>query len=305
MLINHQTTWGQVDELNIEPCGLARIHGWSLDLSAKLPAPRLFAGSTEVPLLHRYRYYRPDVGIDQPLAGVAFEYQLPLSTRFVRVDMGSDGNREFPVSALYQADYGGLLGERRVLKRHEIYGFGPPTPVISDDVRRLMPLMQGRTLDFGCGAGALVAELRTRDTDAYGLELDRPLIRDHLRHDIAPYIALYDGGKAPFPDNHFDCVTSFEVIEHINDYEFSLAEIARLAPMAIFSVPDIAVIPLCHRHNVVPWHLLEATHVNFFTETSFREALAKHYSDIEFGRASPVSINGMTFYISLLAICRR
>jgi hypothetical protein len=59
------------------------------------------------------------------------------------------------------------------------------------------------------------------------------------------------------------------------------------------------------RHNVVPWHLLESTHLNFFTETSLRSALAPHFSKVEIGRMGEIETNGSRYFISLLAVCDR
>lgn len=306
MLLGRPTRWGFLDELNIDPSGLVRIHGWSQSPDAELVPPRLVADDDVISLLHRYRYPRPDVPGDEPFTGFAFEYRLPLKLEKLAIDFGDDYVLESPEPmSFYRPDYEALFGLEQVAKREHIYGSGPPSLGIDPGIQRLMTLMRGRTLDFGCGAGLMVAALRERGAEAYGIEIDRPEIRDNLRPDAAPYITLYGGGPLPFPDDHFDCVTAFEVVEHIDDYRSALAEIARLAPKAIFSVPDIGVLPLCHRHNVVPWHLLESTHFNFFTETSFKAALAPHYSRIEFGRVCPITINDTRYHVSLTAVCYR
>jgi SAM-dependent methyltransferase len=295
-----------VDSLIVERCGLLRISGWSQSRSADIPTPRVIAHGADVPLLHRYRYARNDVQSERPLAGVAFEYHIPAVTTQLSVNLDIGGVQQVDLKhRLNIPDYAAIWGERRVLKRHDIYGSGPPAREINDDVRRLMQLMRGRILDFGCGSGALVAALRAAGKEAIGLELDRDIIKASLLGHAAPYITFYDAGAVPFADDHFDCVTAFEVLEHIEDYQAALRELARLAPVAILSVPDIGVLPLCHSHQVVPWHLLESTHVNFFTEASLAAALSQHYSHVEFGRVGFVRLNDTSFHVSLLAICRR
>jgi len=56
--------------------------------------------------------------------------------------------------------------------------------------------------------------------------------------DLAPDVnvdVVYDGRNIPFPDGHFDAVVSQEVLEHVEDIEYSLVEIARvLKPGGLF-----------------------------------------------------------------------
>lgn len=70
-------------------------------------------------------------------------------------------------------------------------------------------------------------------------------------------------------------------------------------------MPDIAVLPLGTRHRLVPWHLLESTHVNFFTQRSLGHALTPFFPKVEFGRMSLCGLNDTTFYVSLVAVCSK
>lgn len=87
-------------------------------------------------------------------------------------------------------------------------------------------------LDFGCGAGGVVKELRANGINAYGcdigfkkchgIETDEMSARNELRLiDTKPY-------KIPFNDNTFDFVFSDQVFEHVQNYEESLSEISRI-----------------------------------------------------------------------------
>jgi hypothetical protein len=83
-------------------------------------------------------------------------------------------------------------------------------------------------------------------------------------------------------------------------------EIARLASeQAIFTVPDISAIPVGFRHSVVPWHLLEGTHVNFFNQTSLHQLLKPFFAEVEFGRIGACAINDSRFFTSLVAFCKK
>ncbi len=61
-------------------------------------------------------------------------------------------------------------------------------------------------------------------------------------------------------------VVCSEVLEHIPDHGAAIREMARLAREALMTVPDMSAIPALFPHNVVRWHLLEATHASFEAE---------------------------------------
>ena len=181
--------------------------------------------------------------------------------------------------------YWRVYGAEQVLNRADIYRSGPPAdadPVVVDLVSQLIG---SRVLDFGCGNGDLVSKLRARGHDAVGIEMDRAEIREDLGRkdrgaDVAHYITLYEGNlPLPYPDKSFDSVTAIEVLEHVSDPHFVARELMRIARSSIFvTVPDMACIPFSYPTNTVPWHLLEGSHVNFFTALSlasiFRPAFA-------------------------------
>ncbi len=167
----------------------------------------------------------------------------------------------------------------KVFHRSDIYGSGPPVGEVSPEVKRLsLAHLLPPILDFGCGAGALVRELRENGLEAVGLEIDRDIIRNYALQEVSEHLLYYDGNlPLPFPSKSFESVAAIEVIEHIHDYESVLSEIFRVtARRVLITVPDMTSIPLLHKHGVVPWHLLEATHVNFFTPGNLINVLSRH-----------------------------
>ena len=87
-------------------------------------------------------------------------------------------------------------------------------------------------LDFGCGAGGVVSDLRNRGYESFGCDiqfkdeesqLTRELKRDGLIRliDLEPY-------ALPFEDETFDFVVSDQVFEHVQSYEEANREIARV-----------------------------------------------------------------------------
>jgi 2-polyprenyl-3-methyl-5-hydroxy-6-metoxy-1,4-benzoquinol methylase len=158
-------------------------------------------------------------------------------------------------------------------------------------------------LDFGCGAGTLVSILRRHGREADGIEVDRPAIRAALCPDAQGFVRLYDGTlPLPYPDGRFNSAIAVEVLEHVRDHDAVLAELCRVAPARlVVTVPDMSAIPLSHHNNTVPWHLLESTHLNFFTQSSLSLALLRHYAAVEVARIAPAVTNDSKWYTSLMA----
>jgi SAM-dependent methyltransferase len=87
-----------------------------------------------------------------------------------------------------------------------------------------------RILDFGCGNGASVRDLRERGFEAYGCDLkfkNGPFVQDLSARgmirliDTSPY-------RLPFEDDFFDVVYSQQVFEHVQNYRETLSEIHRV-----------------------------------------------------------------------------
>ena len=308
--------WGVLDTALIDPGGLVQLVGWSRQPAWSIEAPLLTLNGSVLPHIATYRFARADVppGEEQivPQAGLIIEYRVPgpMAGEACHLTQLTIGDREFPCDTAVQfvePHYGALYDTETVYKRQDIYGFGPPSPDANAETVELVAGLRGKVLDFGCGSGALVRAMRARDLDAYGLEIDRPPIRDALKPDVAPYVRLYQGAfPSPFLDGEFDTVISSEVLEHIPDYEAAIAEMARLTRhRLILTVPDISAIPLGTRHGLVPWHLLESTHLNFFTQKSLGHALKPFFPNIEFGRITLCRLNDTSFYTSLVAACSK
>jgi SAM-dependent methyltransferase len=90
-----------------------------------------------------------------------------------------------------------------------------------------------RVLDYGCGHGELVAELRRRGVDCYGTEV----FYEGGSYDSGELAALMDEGvikhlredePVPFPNGTFDLIISNQVLEHVSDLPVVVAELDRL-----------------------------------------------------------------------------
>ena len=141
---------------------------------------------------------------------------------------------------------------------------------------------QSSVLDVGCGAGAYGPGVLTAGHSWLGLEVDNACC-EILQRRALPFRKMEKTeGAFPFRAEEFDAAICIEVLEHSAKPEQFLAEIARvIRKRAFFSVPNMEVIPYFHAWQVVPWHLLEADHKNFFTRASLRELLRVHFRKVE------------------------
>jgi SAM-dependent methyltransferase len=91
---------------------------------------------------------------------------------------------------------------------------------------------RGRVLDYGCGAGHIVRLMRSQGLDAHGCEVfyggNTERTFENRAADIAPFIHKIENGLIPFPDASFDAVTTNQVLEHVEDFDAVLKEIARV-----------------------------------------------------------------------------
>jgi hypothetical protein len=299
---------GMVEGIAVSSTGLVRVEGWA---AAQPPPLRLVVNGREIEQLQAYRVRRPDaaraLGVTEPYVGFAIEFLAPapdISTLSLRL-----GDRELvaasPALRIEVPHYDHLFAHAQVLHREDIYGAGPPSPQADPIVLEISLALPGPILDFGCGSGALVRALRQQGRNTHGLELHRPAIVESLQDDIRPHVTLYDG-SFPSPLGPFDSIICSEVLEHIPDWRGALGEIARLCRRAaVFTVPDMSAIPAAFPHHVVPWHLLEATHLNFFTQRSLAAALGTVFQRVSFARIGDFEINGTRLSTSLVASCER
>jgi ubiquinone/menaquinone biosynthesis C-methylase UbiE len=126
-------------------------------------------------------------------------------------------------------------------------------------------------LDVGCSTGSYVVYLNDNGYKAYGLDLlaDAAWLRGNERR--------YTNGSArelPFPNQTFDTVAAFELLEHIPEPDVVLAGFHRVCRQnVILTVPDCETPVDILRAGMTYAHWRDRTHCNFFTQESLRNAL--------------------------------
>jgi SAM-dependent methyltransferase len=84
----------------------------------------------------------------------------------------------------------------------------------------------GRALDVGCGVGQVVGRLTEAGFEAWGVDVSEPNIERARK--FSECCLLYEGKRLPFPDDHFDSVGALNVLEHVDEPEAFIKEIARV-----------------------------------------------------------------------------
>jgi len=187
---------------------------------------------------------------------------------------------DLPYAQLFRE--AGQVGQ--VLHREDIYGSGPPVDAVSEEILAFVLANVGKSvLDVGCGIGPYVRRLTEAGVDVIGIDTNEQAIRDGKR--LGRELRVMSAYDLEFEDDSFDSVILVETLEHLDDYERALHEAARVArDTIVVTVPDISAIPLMSKRLVVPWHLLEATHINFFTPEILQKALLAVCAECEVGR---------------------
>lgn len=196
---------------------------------------------------------------------------------------------------------------KTLLHRENIYGSGPPIEdpgvEVSELLRAYLPAASS-VVDVGCGAGAYGAPLRAAGHDWLGLEANAHCC-DILTRRQLPFRRV-ESDRLPLSDAEFDCAICIEVVEHTKDPATFVNEIARIVRhRALFSVPNMELLPYLHDWRVVPWHLLEGDHKNFFTRASLHALLARAFSRIEifpYGEHPLRTRDGVPLFVHLFAV---
>jgi ubiquinone/menaquinone biosynthesis C-methylase UbiE len=85
-----------------------------------------------------------------------------------------------------------------------------------------------KVLDVGCGTGYGTKMIFDKGNETYGLDISEAAINYAKKKYPGPKYICCSAEEIPFPDNYFDAITAFEVIEHVQNPEKTLDEIYRV-----------------------------------------------------------------------------
>ncbi len=138
--------------------------------------------------------------------------------------------------------------------------------------------MGRRVLDAGCGIGYGSAQLAQIARHVVGLEIAAGVARSARQRYKAPRLDFVSGDcrKLPFPDEAFDLVVAFEVIEHLEGWESLLDESRR-----VLSAPGELIISTPNRlYYAESREAPNPFHVHEFEYEEFCAALSARFAHV-------------------------
>lgn len=133
----------------------------------------------------------------------------------------------------------------------------------------------GRLLDVGAGPGFFLDEAKNRGWKVAGLEpaaWAAAYARDKLG--MADMKTGDTQALEQFPENHFDVVTSFDVIEHVSDpgeFAKKLARVVKKGGYLVLTTPRFD--SLLSRLMGEKWYCIFPAHLHYFTRASLTRVL--------------------------------
>jgi 2-polyprenyl-3-methyl-5-hydroxy-6-metoxy-1,4-benzoquinol methylase len=134
-----------------------------------------------------------------------------------------------------------------------------------------------RVLDAGCGVGYGSARLAAAAASVVGVDLSEDAIGYAREHYAAANLsfAVMDVTALDFADASFDAICSFETIEHVEDAERGVVELARVLHdegVLVVSTPQVERTTTTPAN---PYHRVE------FARADFEALLGRHFVSVE------------------------
>jgi len=135
---------------------------------------------------------------------------------------------------------------------------------------------KGRILDVGCAAGFFVKTAKEGGWDAYGVEPSRWLA-EWGNNNFGLNLKSGTLEEAEYPNNYFDVVTLWDVLEHVPDAAATLREIRRILKpggLVVVNYPNIG-------SNLAKvfgrkWWFLLSVHLYYFTPHTIKAMLERN-----------------------------
>lgn len=149
----------------------------------------------------------------------------------------------------------------------------------------------GRLLDVGCGRGWFLQEAQKRGWEVFGTEYSETAVALCRSSGIEMHSGALKYNL--YPEQHFDIITSFEVIEHINNPNEDLALISqfvRKGGLFYCTTPNFNSAMryyLKTHYNVINY----PEHLSYYTRKTLKFAVEKHGFECRKFLSTGISIN--------------
>jgi SAM-dependent methyltransferase len=136
------------------------------------------------------------------------------------------------------------------------------------------------TLDIACGTGYGLPVLQERALKVIGVELDARAAREAMRcvEGSPAAVIMADGCRLPFADETFDCITSFETIEHLDERRRFVDELRRVLKrggVCILSTPN------AHHTKPIDGRPRHPDHVHEYMPEELEAELTDYFDEVE------------------------
>lgn len=156
---------------------------------------------------------------------------------------------------------------------------------------------KGVLLDYGCGTGAFLGEMKSHGWDTFGIEPDDGA-RLKAEKSIGAKIGIPSDVES-LPDNFFDIVSMWHVLEHVHDIHSTVEHLKRILKKdgkLFIAVPNHASYDAKYYKSY--WAAYDVPrHLHHFSANAIKRLMEKHGLRI-------TAIKGMwfdSFYVSMLS----
>lgn len=139
---------------------------------------------------------------------------------------------------------------------------------------------KGRLLDIGCGGGDFICRMKNEGFDIYGIDTSRKacnITKEKLGVENSQRIFNGELEACNFPDNYFDVITLWHVLEHLYEPKKTLEEIHRILKkdgIVIIEVPNIESL-IFKVFKKYFFHLEIPRHLYFYSKKTVKKMLNK------------------------------
>lgn len=153
--------------------------------------------------------------------------------------------------------------------------------------------VKNRILDIGCGLGYFLEVAKNRGWDVYGTEFSESAVKICESKGINIFKGQTQNSR--FPDEYFDVVTSFEVLEHLNEFTLELKETHRILSVnGLFycTTPNFNAFArhiLKDNYNVICY----PEHLSYFTSSTLKKLLYRHNFKCEVIKTTGFSVTAI------------